>query len=77
MELRRSVWLVVIQTTPRLGVQGQGFSPVFSFFVVWCLLGVVFQVISLPLAAAIGLHNQLTLASTVAGALAAYFVFLS
>lgn len=49
----------------------------FSFFVLWCILGVVLQVVTLPLAAAIGLHRQLQFASVSAAAIAAYYVYLT
>jgi len=49
----------------------------FSFFVLWILIGVVLQVVSLPLAAAIGLQRQMSLASMSAAAIAAYYVYFS
>jgi hypothetical protein len=47
----------------------------FTFFVIWCVAGVLFQVLSLPLAAAIGLHRQMSLAGACGAAFAAYIVY--
>lgn len=48
-----------------------------TFFILWCLSGVLFQVLSLPLAPVLGLQRQMALAGACGAAFAAYIVYLA
>ena len=48
-----------------------------TFFICWILFGVIFQVLSLPLAAILGLGRQMSLAGTAGAAFAAYIVWIA
>jgi hypothetical protein len=45
------------------------------FLVLWIVAGLAFQVVSLPLAAAIGLQRQMSLAGAAGAIFAAYYAF--
>lgn len=47
-----------------------------TFLVSWIIFGLLFQVLSLPLAAVIGLHRQWPLAGACGAAFAAYVTWL-
>jgi hypothetical protein len=48
-----------------------------TFAILWILAGLAFQVVSLPLAAAIGFQRQMFLASAAGAIFAAYYAYLA
>jgi hypothetical protein len=46
-----------------------------TFLILWIVAGLVFQVLSLPLAAAIGFQRQMFLASAAGALFAAYYAY--
>jgi hypothetical protein len=48
-----------------------------TFLILWIIAGIVFQVLSLPLAPAIGFQRQMFLASVAGAMFAAYFAYWS